>query len=313
VDALTISGVALSLGAGAGLLRTRGKPVLTAWHAVLFFTAIRALLTPERDLAFFRLLLLAVAWLAYALVYRWPERARAAMPYAATAALALALVALIVGGLPVSWLWDRNVTADTLLLLLPWLRGPVWWTLGLLLLALTGSRGAWFGAVAAFLWLGVRPRWYVWLLIVGALAVGLVFIRPETAQVRMDIWIDAARMIIARPLTGWGIGATVAGGHIHAHNILLDALVNGGVFLGAAWALFLYAIVRMIEGPSGSRARLGLAAFMLHGLVDCEIWTPVVLLAAVNLALLVRYRESENSFGECTHSGDLAPGAPATA
>jgi O-antigen ligase len=277
------------------------------------------LTTPDRDAAFFRLLLLGGAWGVYALIYRYHAHAERAMPYLAAAAVAVSIGSLFVQGLPIGWLWDRNVTADVLLLLTPWLRGPVM-LLGWVAVALTGSRGAWMGLVGALLWLIWRPRWYVWALVVGALAVGLVFIRPATAIQRVYIWQNAARLFLERPLIGLGIGATtpiVWDGRVlnllHAHNILLDALLNGGVFLGVAWAAFLWAVIRLIVGPPGSRARLGLLAVILHGMVDCEIWTPAIVLMAVNLALLVRFRESENRFCECTDSDPAAPGVAAAA
>lgn len=320
VDALTISGVVLGSIAGVRLWRARSMTLLlSAFYAVIFLTAIRALLTPAREDAFFRLLLLGGAWFVYRFVYQFHVHAERAMPYLAAAAIAFSARTLFVSGLPIGWLWDRNVTADVLLLLTPWLRGPVM-LLGGVAVLLTGSRGAWLGAAAALLWLIARPRWYVWALLVGALAVGLVFIRPETALQRIDIWQSAARLYLERPLTGWGIGAITpvlwdgqVVNFLHAHNILLDALLNGGVFLGAAWALLLFAVIQLIVGPPGSRARLGLLAVLLHGLVDCEIWTPVILLMAVNLALLVRFRESENNNGLCTDSGCAATGTPVAA
>ena len=305
MDALTLlAGVLLSLSLWR--LACKPAPLAQAWIAVVVLTTASAISTVDRDVAFFRLLLLGGAWLVHALSYRYHTHIARALPYAAGAVLAISLGALLVFGYPIGWLWDHNITADVLLLLTPWLRGPVMMALGLVLLALTGSRGAWMGLAAALLWLIARPRWYVWALAVGTLAVGLVFIRPATAQIRVDIWLDALRMIVARPLTGWGLGATVAGGHPHAHNIVLDAWVNGGPLLAAAWSLFLYSVIRLIVGPPGSRARLGLLAVILHGLVDCEVFTPVLLIAAVNLALLVRYRESENVFSEWTHHSSAA-------
>jgi len=297
VDALAVLQVALL---ALFVLRSSRWDTLTemTWTAVVVLTVGRSLSTSDHPGAFFRLLLLAVAWIAYALAYRYHARIAATLPYAAILALAASLAMLLTRGFPLEWAWDRNVTADVLLLLIPWLHEPVLLALGLVAVVLTGSRGAWLGLAGALVWLIARPRWYVWAAVVGALAVGLVFIRPATVNVRLGIWAEAARMIAARPLTGWGIGAqivTETGAHFHAHNILIDALVNGGVLLAAAWGMFLYSVIKLIGGPAGSRARLGLAAVMIHGLVDCEVWTPAIVLMAVNLALLVRYRESETS------------------
>lgn len=309
MDALTVSAVGLSGVVGVRLRRARG--IELAFCAVLFLTVARALFTPDRDGAFFRVLLLGAGWAVGALSYRYHLHLERAMPYFAAAAVALSAGALIVYGLPIGWLWDRNVTADVLLLLTSWLRGPVM-LLGWVAVALTGSRGAWLGLAGALLWLIARPRWYVWALLVAALAAGLVLIRPATVGVRLDIYAAAARMIAARPLFGWGIGAPV-GGHFHAHNWLLDAWVNGGPLLAAGWGVFLYVIIRLIVGPPGSRARLGLLAVILHGLVDCEIWTPAIFVMALNLALLVRYRESENVNRLCADGDGAENRAPATA
>lgn len=94
------------------------------------------------------------------------------------------------------------------------------------------------------------------------------FIDPDFPNdPRLIIWRVAVQAIWARPWFGWGQeGLLVGGGYVHAsdraHNLVLDWLVAGGVFGGAAFAWLLLALRSGIKTVFAGAERAALYAFL---------------------------------------------------
>ena len=119
-------------------------------------------------------------WAVYVAVglfaYWQPERVRAVLPWVGMAVSVVTVAEwLIMHARP--WLvYNPNATASWLLLLLPWMGAPtsIPFIVGVIALAVTGSRGAWLGLAGALFALIARPKWWVWLAGVVGLAAGLL-------------------------------------------------------------------------------------------------------------------------------------------
>lgn len=177
--------------------------------------------------------------------------------------------------------------------------------LGLVVLVLTRSKGAWVAALAAAGIIAVvhqhgLRRWLIAGL--GALAAIIVLSTPAlrdlgaaSAEVRWGYWQAAVALIGEAPLRGHGLGGFAAqaarvlplGAEYsrYAHNEVLDAAVAGGLIAGLAVLIWLALIVRrpraLIPAEVGTAAPalmlilpLALAVPYLHvfGLLALEGW-----------------------------------------
>lgn len=196
-------------------------------------------------------------------------------------------MALCLGGLAMAPLAPRN-----LMLLL---------TLNIALCLWFGSRGPFFalfvGLVAGALLFHEFRRWRFWAFAVGALCAGtlLSVIVPspkspafnavrrllsgsadpsEFSSGRTDFWIDTAKLIVERPLFGYGggqfqsVSSLAAHTYRHPHNfipqVLFDwGLVGGGAFLGLLLLTAAIAMKARHEGNSASKIGLFGAACMI--------------------------------------------------
>jgi O-antigen ligase len=117
---------------------------------------------------------------------------------------------------------------------------------------------------------------------------------------RLTVWRDTLGLIAAFPLVGCGFGAytwvypafsspEVRLHYSHAHQDLLQLGAEGGLAALAALGLLLVAVARAARKPLSAPgdpvvtgAALGLAAMLLHGLVDFDFHIPAdAALAAV--------------------------------
>jgi O-antigen ligase len=185
---------------------------------------------------------------------------------------------------------------------------------GLVALALTQSRSAWIGALTALVVLAVygvgRRVIAIGLPLAAAASLPLTIPRLNSPDLglenpRGDIWADAWRLFLERPLTGIGIDnvALLAAPQdavrgtptsFHAHSLYLNALVETGV-LGFAGVLLLVggallAAHRAAAGASGARRALGaglaaaIVALAAAGVLDSTLDDP--LSAAIAWAVL---------------------------
>jgi O-antigen ligase len=114
----------------------------------------------------------------------------------------------------------------------------------------------------------------------------------ELSGARTTVWLDALSLAAEFPVTGCGFGTFAAAyplvrsGEVrqffaHAHNDLLQVGVEGGVLGAGLLALVLVPVLgrvaRSIAGAKGTLAvglAAGLAAMLLHGLVDFNFHIP---------------------------------------
>lgn len=207
----------------------------------------------------------------------------------------------------VTWPYNENATASMLLLLLPWWWGKNWMVVAILVAGLiaTGSAGAMLALAVAVALLIAKsfsrssraPFWAYALIIIGLAIIGGVVIaalQPATSQARLDHWKVALYLFEQRPLFGFGPGtypsASTINDQNHADNLMLTVMVEMGA---VGWA-FVFAVifetVSKIFDTSGNPARMALLAWLLHNLVDCTPYFPLVAaLFAANLALLWRW------------------------
>ena len=169
-------------------------------------------------------------------------------------------------------------------------------------LALTYSRGAWFGYGAALLFLAAvdhRRAFRMLALVGGAVALGTIFLVPldrlaseTTSGQRLYVWQAAARMIMDYPLTGVGldnflyqyprymlVDAWREPNLSHPHNIILDFWVQLGI-LGLTtlgWMQLRFwrqaRAVWLRRDDAWNRAgalalMASMADFLAHGLID---------------------------------------------
>jgi O-antigen ligase len=143
------------------------------------------------------------------------------------------------GGGRVHLLGNANVIAAMIALALPYLTGA-WLFLAAAAMVATGSLAGLIGLGMWFVstWKGNHKG--LPLLVAGvALA---VFIRPESAMLRLAFWQQAIRLFLAHPLAGVGPGLYRYGEWVHAHNNLATILAEMGTIglsgLGlAGWKL----------------------------------------------------------------------------
>jgi O-antigen ligase len=159
---------------------------------------------------------------------------------------------------------------------------------------------------AAGRFLRVRTRLIVALVIVSLALVPLSRIGPErlvqrfadssesltSPGGRLRVWLDSLEMIAAYPAAGSGYGTFAAAYplhrspevrlyYAHAHNDLIQVVVEGGLVGAAALLLLLVPVGRAVgAGIRGTKGTLGvgfaagLAAMLLHGLVDFNFHIP---------------------------------------
>jgi O-antigen ligase len=126
---------------------------------------------------------------------------------------------------------------------------------------------------------------------------------------RAMVWRDTAEMVRAFPLTGAGFGSFAAvyplfrsqGVRLlyeHAHNDALQLAAEGGLLAAALCALLLLPVARHLAsgltrraGPLAVGAAAGLAALLLHALIDFNFHIPAnATVAAVLAGLLLGVR-----------------------
>jgi len=174
-------------------------------------------------------------------------------------------------------------------------------TLNIALCLWFGSRGPFFalivGLAAGALLLHEFRRWRFWGSVVGALCAGIflsvIVPSPESpafnavrrllsgsadpsefSSGRTDFWIDTAKLIIERPLFGYGggqfqsVSSLAAHTYRHPHNFIPQVLfdwgfVGGGAFLAMLLLTAAIALKARHEGDSASRIGLFGAACMI--------------------------------------------------
>lgn len=269
-----------------------GDSLLIATGAVLLATL--ASTTPARSWTYMGMW--ASYMVVFGLAYWQPARARALLRYALLVCVALIIADRVAtGARPDTWI-NPNAAASLLLLLLPWVDKAVSFPmlLGLAALAVTGSRGAWWAWGVALTLLIMKPRWYIVLPAAVALAAALLFIRPASALVRLEVWREALGLFMQRPVLGWGPGsyptvAAIEPGKVHPDNLLLWLLVEQGVMGVLCWIPLLSESTGYIRRP-GTSARLALTAWGLHQLFDCTLgYLPVGIVVFLAVALLARH------------------------
>jgi O-antigen ligase/tetratricopeptide (TPR) repeat protein len=128
-----------------------------------------------------------------------------------------------------------------------------------------------------------------------------------TISVRGDTWLGALAGWLERPLTGWGPGSFAAvfsfGGAMpvypdpggHAHNVIVQVLLEAGILGLAALLLAVGALVLGIRrNPHPSPYAIsGLAVFILMSLTDLPSNFPMVLVIGTCWAALAAPRRSE--------------------
>lgn len=186
--------------------------------------------------------------------------------------------------------------------------------LGAIMILLSGSRGAWFGAVAgaigfgAFILSVARIRLNVrYLVVAGTIIAGLLFLvstsRGWFGDGRIQIYQTAISTFLERPLTGSGLftfGADLLRSvgviptelpHAHAHNLFLNIAAELGLPGLAALALTGLGLLRMAQRnwrqvateerwliAGGVAAVVG---FTVHHLFDTTVVCPAVAFAGL--------------------------------
>lgn len=180
------------------------------------------------------------------------------------------------------------------------------WLLGLAALYVSFSYGGWVGLLGALL-VGAavyyRAHWKVW--IWGALIPVLAFVSQlgnerfmrmldlserSSASVRIQVWQTGLLMIKENWLTGIGLGqfrdqylafANRAFSPpwelaiLHAHNLLLQFMVNLGIVGTAGFIWLIVQFFRWFRGHLGPMATTliaAMSAILIHGLIDTTYW-----------------------------------------
>lgn len=163
-------------------------------------------------------------------------------------------------------------------------------------IALSGCRSAWFAVFAGMLVILAclrKPRAFWTGLVLTLLCGAAVWLFPalipraasfpRTEAVRFRIWATAWRLFCRHPVFGGGflgysfLTQGIAEVHkVHAHNLLLDALVNYGAVGTALALLFLVPAVaawvrRAKKSPLCALALGALAATIVHGITDVTV------------------------------------------
>ncbi len=161
----------------------------------------------------------------------------------------------------------------------------------------TGSVSAVFGVMLLILWMKTKRGALYFVLGFGAIAAVLLCF-PQILRldevgnsfgVRTELWSLALNGIRQRPIFGQGVWAFVRVangaaplGEIHAHNLLLELLLSGGILGTVLLATYLYGNVRDLmrkhraEGGRGlsSPALVLFCMTLLHGVFDVTIFIP---------------------------------------
>jgi hypothetical protein len=265
--------------------------------ALMYVMAWSALWSAQRATAFYWMLMWTVYAVAFGVAWRWPGLVRRALPLAGYVIFAVTLAENVATGARPGMIYNPNAVGSWIILLLPWSSGVLWWFLGLAALLVTLSRGALLGWVVALVTLIWRPRWYLVVALVVVLAAGLAVMRPNTVVKRWHTWNDALTLFLQRPVFGWGPGSyydiSPEGNKNHADSLIMTVAAELGVLGLMAWGVLIFAVSKVILGPQGSPARLALAAWGIHQLVDYTLWFPAVAITvAACLALLARHAQA---------------------
>jgi O-antigen ligase len=148
------------------------------------------------------------------------------------------------------------------------------------MILLLGGRGAMLAFMAQLIIGYALPKIY-WVS-VGAAGVLLTAIRPETIQTRLLVWRAAISLFWQHPLLGGGPGSMIQAGRVfarqqesmlHAHNIVLQALAEGGVFGLVALGISGVWIYRLWPG-FGQWQRLIIIGVLITGIMDYPFMMP---------------------------------------
>lgn len=196
----------------------------------------------------------------------------------------------------VGYFTDPNVLATWLVLLLPLVAVALWrtplprWAVVLFLslpaaaLVLTFSRAPFLGLLAAAAVLLARRR--PWLPVALAALAVVAVVNPLSSgrlvsaiAPRLDVWAEAARVVVAAPLFGVGSGGfrEVAPLYYNAHNLFLHLGAEGGVVAALAIGVVLAGAVRLALrqsrlpgdlGAVGVALAVSLVAFSVVSVLD---------------------------------------------
>lgn len=304
----------LSIGAGALLVSMRGKPLLGpahGWAIALFVWAGLSLLWSASPYdttgELYHWLVLGLVFLAASQYKEKPETLLSALVLGLCVSVPFALLqfqnVLSLGlAMPSPVIWtdgpaglflSRNTLGEIAACLLVWaIVSKSWWNVPapLLLVALSGSRGAWLalGCGAAY---GFWQRGYSWIVVLVALpilATGLALFAGshESVMIRLDIWLTTAANLT--PL-GHGLNtfAAMAPQYGFSHNDALQLTFELGIGAVLAVPIFVYA-VRGSRTGHGSPLPEACAFVALAGasLVSFPLHHPV---GAMLMALLSGY------------------------
>ncbi len=163
-----------------------------------------------------------------------------------------------------------------------------WLILPVIAIGLSQSLGGWLALAVGASWLWVastgQPRRGFWLALLGVIIFVTVFIFTDNAA-RLMIWQNAWHLITTNGLLGIGPGqfqahyALIGDGSalfastlpyaLHPHNIFLNFWLSAGLLgiVGFVW-LLIQLFRRITITPVSLAALAGLAAVLIHGLVD---------------------------------------------
>jgi len=220
----------------------------------------------------------------------------------------------------VAFPYNENATASLLLLLFPWHWGRHWMLAWFTLagLACTGSYGAILaavGAVAILIAVSYQKErhmpWYSWaFVILGAIIIAGVIIaalQPATTIARLAHWEAAWDLWQRRVWVGWGPGSYLTVSPIpdqnHADNLWLTVGAEmGSLGFALVGTLTVYTLWHIFT-TAGNPARMALLAWLMHQVVDCTLFFPLVgALVAINMAFLWREHATDTGNGIPSHA-----------
>lgn len=304
----------LSIGAGALLVSMRGKPLLGpahGWAALLFVWAGLSLLwsASPYDTAgeLYHWLVLGLVFLAASQYKEKPETLLSALVLGLCVSVPFALLqfqnVLSLGlAMPSPVIWtdgpaglflSRNTLGEIAACLLVWAAARKSWLLvpaPLLLVVLSGSRGAWL-ALGCGLAYGLWRLGYNWIVLLASIpvfAIGLAVLAGthESVMIRFDIWLTT--LVNLTPF-GHGLNtfAAMAPQYGFSHNDFFQLAFELGVGSLLAIPLFVYAVrtTRIGRGPAFPEA-CAFVALAGASLVSFPLHHPV---GAMLMALLSGY------------------------